>query len=104
MTQDASPVLEELVALAKDYDKKRRRLDALALELSPDLLRRHLLALSERATDRFRAAQQSLFQGLLEDPASPAASPLEAARTVCRCFDEMVLLFHKLADLADPSS
>lgn len=102
MTDVTTAALEELVALAKDYDTKRRELEDLARELSSDLLLRHLLALSERATDRFRSAQQFLFQGLCEG-AGGAPETLEAARTLCRCFDEMVLLFHTLVDQAAPS-
>lgn len=95
--------LEELVLLAKDYDAKRRQLDELARDVSCDVLWRHLLALCERATDRFRTAQQALFQHLFaqEDPQPEA---VEAARAMCRSFDEMVLLFHKLAEHRAPSS
>ncbi len=102
MTEFSSSALDELVSLAKDYDSKRRQLDELAHELSFDLLFRHLLAFSERATDRFRAAQQVLFEHL--EKTSPDPETMEAARTLCRCFDEMLLLFHKLADHSSPSA
>ncbi len=97
MTDIAASALEELVSLAKDYDAKRRQLDDLARDLDSRLLIRHLVALSERATDRFRGAQQALFQHLFQE-ASPGDEALEAARAMCRSFDEMVLLFHKLLD------
>ncbi|ROR01571.1 hypothetical protein [Desulfosoma caldarium] len=96
MTHSAPSALEELVSLAKDYDAKRRQLDDLAHDLAFDLLLRHLLVFSERATDRFRAAQQVLFDHLSKTEVDPEA--MEAARTLCRCFDEILLLFHKLAD------
>lgn len=103
MTDVASTALEELVSLAKDYDTKRRQLDELARDVDAQALRRHLLALSERATDRFRGAQQALFRHLVEE-APPGPETLEAARAMCRSFDEMVLLFHKLMDQAAASS
>ncbi len=103
MTDLASTALEELVSLAKDYDAKRRQLDELARDVDAQALRRHLLALSERATDRFRSAQQALFQYLF-DEAPPGVETLEAARAMCRSFDEMILLFHKLMDQTVASS
>lgn len=102
MTRSAPSALEELVSLAKDYDTKRRQLDELAHDLDFDLLLRHLLVFSERATDRFRAAQQVLFEHLAKAEVDPEA--MEAARALCRCFDEMLLLFHKLADHANPTA
>jgi|YNPBryBLVA2012_1023415.scaffolds.fasta_scaffold65485_1 hypothetical protein len=102
MSDMPTSALEELVSLAKAYDAKRRQLDELARDVNPDALRRHLLALGERATDRFRSAQQVLFQHLFAE-ASPETEPLEAARAMCRSFDEMVLLFHKLMDHAASS-
>ncbi|WP_448384152.1 hypothetical protein [Desulfosoma sp.] len=103
MSDMPTSTLEELVSLAKDYDAKRRQLDDLAREVSSDALLRHLLALGERATDRFRTAQHVLFQHLFAE-ASPETEALEAARAMCRSFDEMVLLFHKLVDHAASSS
>ncbi|MEJ5364047.1 MAG: hypothetical protein WHS86_03005 [Desulfosoma sp.] len=102
MSENQTTALEELVSLAKDYDAKRRELDALARDVSSDDLLRHLLALCERATDRFRAAQHVLFQSLFAQ-APPETDAVEAARAMCRSFDEMVLLFHKLVDHNAPS-
>ena len=99
MAEPSQRALEELLNLAKEYDAKQRELDHAASEMDRSRLLRHFLALGERATDRFRAAQHVLFTHLYrDDPSAPDAEVLKAASNLCRSFDELLLLFHRLMD------
>lgn len=98
MSQPPQEALQRLLDLAKEYQSKQKELDQWASQASPEELRPGLMAFGERAADRFRAAQQVLLFHLYSDEAAPSEEVREAAAAMCRCFDEVLLLFHRLLD------
>ncbi|MBZ4659260.1 MAG: hypothetical protein JG766_1183 [Desulfacinum sp.] len=100
MARPPKKALEQLLSLAKEYESKQKQLDELAARVPPRELRPSLIAMGERATDRFRTAQQILLNHLYSDEtaSTPGEHVREAAAAMCRSFDELVLLFHRLLD------
>lgn len=82
--------------LAREYEQKNRELEEICRSASPETIVPQLKLRSELTTDRFRAAQQVLLNlvGSTEEAGDNEA--LRAATALCRCFDEMRILFSML--------
>ncbi len=94
--------LELLGQLAREYQDKYRQLEEMIRDVGPADLHRQLVLQAEMTTDRFRAAQQVFLSQLVSR--QPTASDSEggdetyrAAIALCRCFDEMRILFQVLS-------
>jgi hypothetical protein len=88
--------LQIIGQLAKEYEQKYTELETAISEIPPEAAYSQLIALAERTTDRFRAAQVALFStpGLFDGEGKETATM--AATALCRAFDEMRILFQFL--------
>lgn len=96
--EDHSPHLQIIGQLAREYEQKYKELETLVSQSPEEMILPQLKALSERTTDRFRAAQITLLSvpGLFEGKEKEKA--LLAATALCSAFDEMRILFQFLVD------
>lgn len=90
--------LELLSQLAREYDEKYRELEAICRSAQPETISHQLKLRSELTTDRFRGAQQALLTLIADDAGTGDNKALQAATALCRCFDEMRILFHMLLE------
>ncbi len=88
--------LEQLGQLAREYDRKLRELEEFAQNAQPNDLVIQLKSLSERTTDRFRAAQLALLAMLTGTNNPEQERQLEAVMALSSCFDEMRILLQVL--------
>ena len=88
--------LQHLGQLAREYDRKFRELQEFAQNAQPEDLMIQLKLLSERTTDRFRAAQQALLAMLMESENPGQTEQMEAVMALSSCFDEMRILLQVL--------
>ncbi|NLI83572.1 MAG: hypothetical protein GX443_18100 [Deltaproteobacteria bacterium] len=94
--------LKLLGQLAREYHEKYKDLES-ALQSTPDEeVMGHLVFLSQQTTDRFRAAQQSMFALLTVSSETGKDKEMAALTTMCRCFDEIRILFQILAQRQNP--
>jgi len=84
--------LQHLGQLAREYDRKFRELKEFAQNVRPEDLIIQLELLSERTTDRFRAAQQALLAMLMESENPEQKQQIEAVMALSSCFDEIRIL------------
>ena len=95
---DFPPQYVEIIReLALNYQRKQRELENAAAEMGSEEFLRQVKMLGGLTTDRFRTAQQTLIATLLKDPAGMEKA-LGAATAICRCFDEMQVLFQILLE------
>ncbi len=94
--KDNSPQLLIIEQLSREYDEKYRNLDKLISESAPEDIPPQLMALAERAADRFRSAQAAILAlpVIFEEDTSHKVLP--AITALFRAFDEMRILFHFL--------
>jgi len=87
------PQLVIIEQLSREYDEKYRNLEKLVSESTPEDIPPQLMALAERAADRFRFAQATILSlpGTFEEDAA-----LPAMTALFRAFDEMRILFQFL--------
>jgi len=91
--------LEILAQLAREYEQKYKELEVILREAQPESAVHQLRLRAELTTDRFRAAQQVLLTGLVRmSSEDEGAEPLKAAVALCRCFDEIRILFQMLLE------
>ncbi len=90
--------LQILGQLAAEYQQKFADLEAFTRNCSDEELVQQFGALGERATDRFRAAQQALFALLPASAGTGEQNPVEALTVLCLCFDEMRILCQVLLE------
>lgn len=88
--------LQHLGQLAREYDRKFREMQEFAQNAQPEDLMIQLRLLSERTTDRFRAAQQALLAMLMEGENLEQKQQMEAVMALSSCFDEMRILLQVL--------
>ena len=80
--------------LAREYEKKFKELEEIVQHAPPQTLHHQLRLRGELTTDRFRAAQLALLATLApSSPVDEGDEAYKAAITLCRCFDEMRILF-----------
>jgi hypothetical protein len=89
--------LRILGQLALEYEKKYTELEEIIRTAKPEMVAHQLRLRSELTTDRFRAAQQALFESL-SSKEGEVEMQQQAAVALCRCFDEMRILFQFLLD------
>jgi hypothetical protein len=94
--KDQSPHLQIIGQLAREYDEKYRELEKLISETRPDNIPPQLMALAERATDRFRSAQIAMLSIPELFDGKERQGTVQAMEALCRAFDEMRILFHFL--------
>lgn len=82
--------------LALEYQQRYTELEEALRGTDPDEALRRLKALSESTTDRFRMAQYYLFDVLQNEAGGGGDQIVKAAAALCRCFDEMRILFQVL--------
>lgn len=90
--------LSLLRQLAAEYQQRHAELEEALRGTDPDEALRRLKALSESTTDRFRTAQYFLFDILQNETRGAGDQTLKAAAALCRCFDEMRILFQVLLE------
>jgi len=98
MDENIQDPLRTLGQLAREYEEKYKQLEELSVGTDADSLARQLRIQAEVTTDRFRSAQMPLLT-LLSTAASEEESEkaYTTAISLCRCFDEMRILFQILA-------
>lgn len=98
MNDDPCDYLSILAQLAREFQQKFADLES-AIQATPaDQIFQQLGCLAERTTDRFRAAQQSIFTLLPVSEGADKRKALAALTTMCRCFDELRILCQVLFD------
>jgi hypothetical protein len=88
MANSSTPLII-LGRLAREYHQRLTELKEMTAQTPPQLLGHQLEQYSERVTEHFRVAQQRLLANL-EDQEGES---LDSAVAICRCFDEMRILF-----------
>lgn len=91
---------EQLLSqLALEYRRKSDELNASTQGIDLQTISYQLQHHAELTTDRFRMAQKALLESLISDSSDFPDEVIEqAALTLCRCFDEMRILFLALVD------
>lgn len=92
--KDESPQIVIIEQLSHEYDQKYRNLEKLISESDPEEVAPQLMALAERAAERFRSAQAAILS--LPAIAENDTGILPAMSALFRTFDEMRILFHFL--------
>lgn len=93
--QDHLALLRQLaLEYQKKHDELEKNLDGAAFD---EILQR-LKALGELTTDRFRMAQHFLLGALHHEKPGEEDELLRSAAVLCRCFDEMRILFQVLLE------
>lgn len=87
--------LQILAQLAKEYEQKHDEMAGILKDVQPERAIQQLRLRAELTTDRFRAAQQALLSNLSGSEHDREAAK-KAAVALCRCFDEMRILFQCL--------
>ncbi len=90
--------LEQLLALAREYDRKYRELVELAQTAEPRDLFQRIKFQGEMATDRFRNAQKVVLAFLDSPSEVDRDAAIQAMTALCRSFDEMVILHQVLLE------
>ena len=92
--------LQLLGQLAREYQQKYSELEEVIRTVEPHLIPQHLLVRAELSTDHFRAAQQALLLLMSSESEEDRQQAVRAAVALCRCFDEMRILFQFSIDFA----
>lgn len=90
--------------LAQEYQQKYSELEEILQNAKPETVHQQLKLRGELTTDRFRKAQQALLASLSSNVQDGDDQSLKAAAVLCRCFDEMRILFQVLLDRASESA
>lgn len=94
--------LQVLSQLAHEYHQKSTELESFLKDFDPQQARVQLRIRSEMTTNNFRLAQQALLSEVCaEDGPASQESLGHAAMALCRCFDEMRILFNAMAEKAE---
>ncbi len=102
VTTKPNDFLQMLSRLAMEYQQKQKELESFLLHMEPHMVNERLSARMEITTNRFRLAQKELLTAILsEEAALPKEKLCHVAMTLCRCFDEMKILFHALAQKSE---
>jgi hypothetical protein len=97
MENDSAQHLQLLNQLAREYQQKFQELEDAIRDMPPAAVLHQLRTYAEMSTDRFRGAQQALFASMTPD-SEENKEILRAVTALCRCFDEMRILFQALLD------
>lgn len=101
MTESSNDVLQILSRLAMEYQQKQNELESFLLDIEPQSVAEHLVVRMEMTTNHFRLAQKDILSAIVsEDSGFPKDKLCHTAMTLCRCFDEMRILFSALAHKA----
>jgi hypothetical protein len=84
--------------LAREYEQKTRELEEIVRQADPSMLLHQIRLRGELTTDRFRAAQMVLLTSAASISGNESDEPWKALIALCRCFDEMRILFQCLLD------
>ncbi|NLI33011.1 MAG: hypothetical protein GX422_09580 [Deltaproteobacteria bacterium] len=87
-----------LAQLAREFQQKSADLESTIQATPADQIFQQLGCLAEHTTDRFRAAQQSIFTLLPVSEDTGKQKALTALTTMCRCFDELRILCQVLLE------
>jgi hypothetical protein len=90
--------LQILGQLALEYEQKQKELQKIIQDADPDRILQQLVFRAELTTDHFRSAQRVLLTLLCATDENRKDEVKKAAIALCRCFDEMRILFQSLAD------
>lgn len=93
--------LQLLNQLAREYHEKFQELEDAIRDLQPEAIPHQLRTYAEMTTDRFRGAQQALFESITPSSEEDTKT-LQAATAMCRCFDQMRILFQVLLEHCPP--
>lgn len=101
MKEQPQSHLDILARLAQEYEQKFEELAGALENIQPAKAVQQLRLRSEITTDRFRSAQRALLCQLTSsDSPQNGDDLLKAAGALCRCFDEMRILFRALLEYA----
>ncbi len=95
--KDDSPQILIIEQLSREYDEKYRNLEKLISDTDPEEVAPQLMALAERAAERFRSAQAAILS--LPEITQSDIGALPAMSALFRTFDEMRILFHFLYEI-----
>ena len=99
MEQHPPRSLDVLGQLAVEYQQKFKEVSELCRNTDPNWVYAQLEGRGELTTERFRMAQQVLLQHIASESGDQGGTPArQATFTLCRCFDEMRILFQNLMD------
>ncbi|MBP8644696.1 MAG: hypothetical protein KBH99_01080 [Syntrophobacteraceae bacterium] len=85
--------------LAQEYQKKYLQLEEFAGNTEPDRLLAQLRTQAELVTDRFRSLEARLLMELSPSPSRNERDEIfRVATELCRCFDEMRILYQFLLE------
>jgi len=98
MEEHAQDHLRILGQLAREYEKKYQELQEAVKKAQPEMVPQMLRLRGDMTTDQFRAAQVVLLSKLALETDSQEADAHRAATALCRCFDEMRILFEILLE------
>ncbi len=98
MADNTSGHINVLAQLAREYQQKYQELEDAIQNAQPESRLQRLRARAELTTDRFRAAQQALLINMAPSEGKNDNNAYNAAITLCRCFDEMRILFQFLLE------
>lgn len=97
MTTNSDDALEMLSRFALEYQQKQKELESFLLDVEPHMVSEHLRIKMEITTNRFRLAQKDILTTIMsEDPTLEKDKLCRAVMGICRCFDEMRILFNAL--------
>jgi sugar-specific transcriptional regulator TrmB len=97
MKTDSGQHLQLLNQLAREYQEKFHELEEAIRDMPSTTVLHQLRTYAEMSTDRFRGAQQALLASIPTDR-EENKDVLRAVTALCRCFDEMRILFQALLD------
>lgn len=98
MEDRPASTIDILANLAREYVQKYDELAQAVDTAQPEHALHQLKLRAELTTERFRAAQQALLSYLEKDNQKDSAETYKAVITLCRCFDEMRILFQFLQE------
>ncbi len=99
MEEQIAGHLQIVGQLAREYEQKTRELEEIVKQADPSMLLHQIRLRAELTTDRFRAAQMVLLASASASvPGKDPDEPMKALIALCRCFDEMRILFQCLLD------
>ncbi len=98
MQDQPSDHLRIMGELAREYQQKSMELEEIVAQAAPGKLLHQIKLRGELTTDRFRAAQMVLLSTIVPGSEKESDDTLKAALALCRCFDELRILFQFLLE------
>lgn len=98
MEDKSTSTVDILANLAREYVQKYNELVQAVNTAQPEHALHQLRLRAELTTERFRTVQQVLLSNLEKEKQEDSEETYRAIITLCRCFDEMRILFQFLQE------